>query len=547
MQRQGNTMKPIFRATIAFAFFSNLQGASADELRLAGVFGDHMVLQRDKPVRIWGWADKGEALTVRFAGQQKTAMAGDDGKWIATLEPVMASSEPRDLVVSGAGGRAVKCADVLVGEVWLLGGQSNMEMPLWLRGDGMTNAEGTRLVLGTDHPWLRVMTVPQRASGSPLEDLPQGSRQGEAAARWHVSKNRDAGISDFSALGYHIAIGLHEKLKVPIGMVDSSWGGTISSAWVDRKTLDAIPEAHAMVRAKEAAAAEWSEEKARKQLESELADWEKRAAAAKAAMKPVPGKPTLKTDPSKDRNYLSASFNAMIWPMRHLAIRGVFFYQGENNYFDRVDPFEKTFPAVVTSWRGAFGEKDLPFCLFQICGWERNDILYWQTKLPIIQEQQHRAHLSLPGTGFVVTMDHPHTDIHPMRKRPIAERAIRWASAEVYGDRKTTWGTAAHTSTTKEGNRFILGFNTPGNEKLRILGSPSGFVIAGKDGKFVEAKAEIRNGTSVAVWSDMVPEPVMVRYAWSQRAVCKLFTESGLPVGPFRTDEGVIPASEIRN
>lgn len=183
----------------------------------------------------------------------------------------------------------------------------------------------------------------------------------------------------------------------------------------------------------------------------------------------------------------------------------------------------------------------------QICGWERKDMLYWQTRMPIIQEQQHLAHLALPGTGFVVTTDHPHVDIHPMRKRPIAERAVRWAVAEVYGDRKVTWGTAAFQSMRREGGRLILSFKTPGNERLLIKGSPSGFVVAGKDGRFAEAQAGVLNGTSVAVWSDKVDEPVMARYAWSQRAVCGLYTESGLSVGPFRTDKGPIPPAEVRD
>lgn len=520
--------------------------ATAAELRLSPVFGDHMVLQRDKPVKIWGWGDKEEVVTVRFAGQKLTTTVQANGSWLVTLEPMKASADPRDLVISGKGERTQKCVDVLVGEVWLLGGQSNMEMPLWWRGDGLKNAEGTRLVLDTDHPWLRIMTVPQRALPTPQDTFPRDVPHGESeAGKWFVSKSRHKGISGFSALGYYIALGLHEKLDVPIGMVDTSWGGTIASAWVSRDILETIPEATEMVKKKETAAAEWSEEKARKQLALDLADWEKRVAIAKAEKKNIPGKPSLKTDPAQDRNFPSAPFNAMIWPLRHMTLRGVFFYQGENNYFDRVDPFEKTFPAVATSWRNTFGDKNLPVCLFQICGWERKDMLYWQTKLPIIQEQQHQAHLSLPNTGFVITMDHPHVDIHPMKKRPIAERAVRWAKAEVYGEKSVTWGTPVFQSQKQEKNRLILKFKTPGDEKLKITGEPVGFVIAGKDGKFVEAKAEVLDGTSVAVWSEKVAEPMMVRYAWSQRAICNLYTESGLPVGPFRTDKGTIPPSEI--
>jgi sialate O-acetylesterase len=202
---------------------------------------------------------------------------------------------------------------------------------------------------------------------------------------------------------------------------------------------------------------------------------------------------------------------------------------------------------VGTSWRKAFGEEKLPFCLFQICGWDREDRLYWQTKLPIIQEVQHKAQLALPNIGFVVTADHPHGDTHPMVNRPIAERAVRWARAEVYGEKGVTWGTPVYQSKKKDRKRLILSFRTPGNEALKITGEPAGFVIAGEEKKFAEARAEVVDRTSVAVWSDQVADPVTARYAWSQRAICHLYTESDLPVGPFRTDDWPIPASEIRD
>ena len=416
----------------------------AADLRLAQVFGDHMVLQRDKPVKVWGWANGGEKIAVEFAGQVKSATAGGDGTWQVVLDPMPASAQGRTLSAkSEVGNRKSEIQDILVGEVWLLGGQSNMEMPLWWRSDGMKSAEGTRLVLGTDHPWLRVMTVPQLATRKPQESFPRDVRDGDGVMtlQWFASESKHPGISAFSALGYYICVQLHEKLGVPIGLVDTSWGGTIASAWCSREALDAIPEATQMVKAKETAADAWSEEGARKQLETAMADWEKRAAAAKAENKRPPGKPALKTDPAQDRNFTAAPFNAMVWPLRQMTLRGVFFYQGENNLFDKTDPFAKTFPAVVTSWRKALGEPKLPFCIFQICGWgdPARCIPYRQDDMrPVVQEIQHKAHLALPDTGFVVTGDYPHADIHPMRKQPIAERAVRWARAEVYGEKGVT-------------------------------------------------------------------------------------------------------------
>ena len=513
----------------------------AANLRLSPVFGDHMVLQRDKPVRVWGWANPGEKVTVAFAGQTKTTRANPDGKWVVSLKGLKASLEGRELIAS-CGTNRVTIKDALVGEVWLLGGQSNMEMPLWLRGDGMKCAEGTRLVLGTDHPWLRIMTVPQRACRTPQESFPQDIRDGDGAitGRWFVSKSKDKEISAFSALGYYIGMQLHEKLGVPVGLVDTSWGGTIASAWGSREMLGTIPEAVGMLKAKEAAADAWSEADARRQLEVALADWEQRVAVAKAENKRPPGKPELKSDPAQDRNFPAAPFNAMIWPLRQMTMRGVFFYQGENNLFDKTDPFAKTFPAVVTSWRKTFGEDKLPFCIFQICGWgdpKRRNLYNQDDMRPVIMELQHKTHLALPNTGFVVTGDYPHGDIHPMVKRPIAERAVRWARAQVYGEKGVTWGSPVFHSMKREGNRLILSFLTPGREALKLTGEPAGFVIAGANRRFVEAKADVVGRTSVAVWSDKLTDPVTVRFDWSDIAFFHLSTESGLPVGPFRTDD----------
>ena len=516
---------------------------SATELRLAGIFSDHMVLQRDKPVRIWGTADSGAQVTVKFAGQQQSATAGEDGVWQVTLEPLVASHEPRELLVSD-GQAQVTAADVLVGEVWLLGGQSNMEMPLWWRGesDGQKNAPNTRLALGTDHPWLRILTVPQRVAKEPQQGFPVGVSDGDGVetGRWFVSKEKDAAISGFSSLGYFMAVQLHEKLAVPIGMIDTSWGGTIASAWNSADSLAQIPEAAAMIRRKQQVAAEWSLEAAQKQHEADLAAWRKLAEEAQAAGRKPPGRPELRPDPGQDRNFPAGPFNAMIWPIRQLTLRGVFFYQGENNYFDSEDPFSKTFPGVVRSWRTAFADSTLPFCIFQICGWGDVDVLYEPTKMPFIQEAQHAAHRSLDHTGFVVTTDYPHVDIHPMVKRIIAERALRWARAEVYGEKGLTWGSPALLEARRDGPRMLLKFSTSADEALLLKGVPSGLVIAGSDGRFVEAQAKVVDRTSLAVWSDKVPEPVAVRYAWSQRAICRLFSASGLPVGPFRTDSDPI-------
>ena len=532
---------------LSAAFSTVLQ---ASELQLAAVFSDHMVLQRELPVRVWGRAVAGAMVQVSFADQQRQVTAAVDGTWQAELDPLPAASEGRELTVT-AGEERVSIRDVVVGEVWLLGGQSNMEMPLWWRGDsdGMKNAEGTRLVLGTDHPWLRVLTIPQRAARTAQEDFVPGERDGDGVVtgRWYAAQSRHEAISGFSALGYFLGVQLHEKLGVPIGLIDTSWGGTIAAAWNSRKSLEGMPEAKGLVSRKSALADAWSPERAREQHQRALGEWERLSAEAKAAGRNPPGRPELQPDPGQDRNYPAGPFNGMIWPLRNFALRGVFFYQGENNFFDHEDPFEQTYPGVVKSWRDALRAPELPFCLFQICGWENADILYLQTKLPILQEQQHRAHLSLSHTGFVVTGDYPHVDIHPMVKRVIAERALRWARAEVYGEQGLTWGSPSLESWQVENGKMRLNFRTYGDEAILLKGDPAGLVIAGADGQFVKAQARVVNRTSLLVWSDEVPAPEMVRYVWSQRGIYRLFSASGLPIGAFRTDSGAIPREQIRD
>jgi sialate O-acetylesterase len=518
--------------------------ARAAELKLSHVFGDHMVLQREKPVKVWGWAEQGTTVMVEFAGQKRTATATDKGDWLVTLDPLPASAAPRELVVSASGSAAqtIKCADVLVGDVWLLGGQSNMQMPLWRRSDGFDLAKA-------DFPLVRLMTVPESARPVAQDDIASGvaAFRDEVWGTWFVCKP-GAASATFSALGFFIGQRLQEKLGIPIGLVDASWGGTLASAWVPRAALEAIPEARAMLKEKDAAAAAWSAVGGRTQFTTAPANQE--ASAAKAKKQPAAGKSKLKTDPTQERNFPSASFNGMIYPLRHLAIRGVFFYQGENNCISDTDLFPQTYTAVVNSWRAVFEDRKLPFCLFQIAGWgpklELNlepKINVAATKAPLIQEAQLQIQMALPNTGFVVTTDHAHTDIHPLAKQPIAERAVRWALAEVYGQPGITWGTPVYQSMKRDGKRLILNFRTPGKQALKITGEPAGFVIAGKDGKFVAARAEVVERTSVAVWSDQVADPVAVRYAWSRRPICHLYTESGLPAGPFRTDDKLVPSA----
>jgi len=518
----------------AFLPAASTARASAPDLRLADVFDHHMVLQRNQPVKIWGWAGAKEKVTVSFGENTQSVTADADGSWLLELPPMPANAEGRELT-AGSGSEEVTIKDVLVGDVWILSGQSNIQMPLWIRPDGVEKAE-RRLVIGTDHDWLRIMTMPHRATPEVQDGFPKDEEGGDESGLWSASKSKDHTTSEFSALGYHFGVKLHEEIGVPVGLVDASWGGTVSSTWCSRERLEKIPKAGALL----------------EKLDAELADWDNADQGE--------GDTDRRT---ADRGLPTGNFNGMIMPLRHLTIRGVFFYQGENNMFGQTI-FKATYRGVVDSFRDAFGRKDLPFCIIQCASAGKEYAVHKFGKLTYIQEVQKKIHLSTDNTGFVVTTDHTHSDLQPMLKRPIAERMVRWALADVYGRKDVTSGDAVVTGTERKGDTLLVQFRTPGGETLKmnpvptgwalttdgksiehvtdaengnipVEDTPSGFAIAGKDLEFVGAQAEVIDGKTVKVWAESVPEPFAVRYACS-RGFHRLYTESGLPVGPFRTN-----------
>lgn len=463
-------------------------------LQLSRLFNDHMVLQREMPVKIWGWADPGDTVTVAFAGQTQTAQAGADRRWLVQLQPLAASAAGRELVVRTAA-RTIALKDVLVGEVWLLGGQSNMSFPLWVRSDGFTKADAR-----PEYQALRsVSTLHGEFADPPYDKLNwiQKEPQPELPFKrdWVVfgPDCLDLHGPPFSAFGFFFAKNLCDQLKVPIGLVDTSVGGTLAHYWAPGQGQRDIPE------------------------------------LAPFFDEPIwtPG----------------CLYNSTIWPLRDLSFRGAFFYLGENNSMTKpLAIFEPTYRAVIASWRTTFARPDVPFGIVQTASCGRGKSVYGPGPHNLVQEAQLRIHRTTPQTGFVVTTDEVHGDLHIIRKQSHGERAVRWALAEVYsqelprGQKPRTWGSPVRKQTETQGDRLILHFETPDNERLVLKGEPAGFAVAGEDRQFVEAKAQLVGTTSVAVWSDKVPKPVAARFGWSATPYINLWTASGLPVSPFRTD-----------
>ena len=512
------------------------------ELRLPNIFGDAMVLQRNKPVKVWGWAKAGAEVKVAIAGQETTTKAGAAGKWAATLPAMKASSRGTKLTVQ-SGTQRLELADVLIGELWICGGQSNMEWSMRASRDADIE------ISSADYPAIRYARLPHIARPEPQEDFPLEDRKNPQGS-WRRCDGKD--VENCTAVGYYFARRLHRRLRVPVGIIDTSWGGTMAQHWVSTGTLRPFPEMKPYFDDFESKMKAWSEgggeEGARKRLAADTAAWEKKRAEARAKGEREPRRPNSNayTDPSGKRQP-GGMYNGMILPLAKLSIRGVLFYQGENNSFSvSWKPFHRTFPAVISDWRKAFGDPQLPFGIIQIAGWStRRSMTYdMNHHTNVIREIQLNTWKRTPGTGLIATYDtNSNGSIHPGRKLPVGGRSARWALAEVYKAESSRpgspieWRGPVYTGFEINGNKLVASFEDGTSRGLRLDQDVDvGFVIAGKDQVFHNARARISKGNLVEIWSDKVPEPAAARYAWSNLPHGGLMNARELPAYPFRTD-----------
>ena len=509
----------------------------------AAIFGDGMVLQRDRPLNFWGTALKNERVTVEFAGQTKTVNADDDGHWTITLEAVPANAAPAELVLRGTDSRKV-LHGVVVGDVWLCGGQSNMAMTL-------RSTVNRDLEIGSaDFHAIRFLRVPLISRGSPQADLPSPKPKAQEG-NWKQATTEHVG--NCTGVGFHFAKVLHRMLKVPIGIVDVSWGGTMAQHWVAQEKLEPIKAMAPYFDQYATRLKQWDAlggpQAAQRAYQKALKEWEPRRDEAKKLGKRIPGRPNaaLYQDPRQQR-HPAGMYNGMIHPIRHFTFRGILFYQGENNSFgESWKPFPHTFPLVIRQWRETFGP--LPFGIIQIAGWSNRRTMTYDMNhhTNVIREIQFDTWRTTRDTGLIATYDtNSNQSIHPAAKRPVGERSARWALGEVYKSPAATngqplpWKGPIYTSHEIQDNRVIVHFETPTNRGLRLdKDDDIGFYIAGKDRVFHHAKARVtrKNRTEqLEVWSDDVKQPVAVRYAWSNLPVGRLMNQLELPAFPFRTD-----------
>lgn len=501
-----------------------------------------MVLQADKQVAIWGWAEAGKKVTVQFGEQEKSSSADQDGRWAVELDALKASFEGRVVKVSDGTG-TLSIGDVLVGEVWVCGGQSNMEWTL--RGDRDADME----IDSADFPAIRFLRLPKIASPTPQEDFPVVNDE-SSEGNWRRGVPEE--VENCTAVGYYFAKRLQRRMKVPVGLIDTSWGGTMAQHWVSKESLRPIAEMKPYLDAFEEALGMWNEgggeEGAKQRLAEDLAAWEVKRKGAEAKGERVPGRPNANnyTDPGSKRQP-AGMYNGVLLPIAKFTVRGALFYQGENNSFgESWKPFPKTFPAVIADWRNAFADPELPIGLLQISGWSNRRSMTYDMNhhTNVVREVQHKTWQATKNTGLIVTFDtNSNGSIHPARKQPVGERTARWALAEVYGvqgrgTRGTLeWRGPVFKEARVEAEKMIISFEAGTSRGLRLDQDVDvGFYLAGEDREFHHARARVQK-EEVVVWCEAVSNPVAVRYAWSNLPMGGLMNGRELPAYPFRSDK----------
>jgi sialate O-acetylesterase len=505
---------------VALALIFAAEPARAGELSLASIFSDHMVLQRDKPVPVWGWAEPGDHVTVEFAGQRRSGKAGADGKWLVRLDPLTANAIPAALTVNSAkSGGPLAVADVLVGEVWLGSGQSNMAMQV------ARAAHFDREKAAANLPLVRMFREDSKGAAEP---------QQRATGSWAVCTPDTVG--SFSATLFFFGREIHSALGVPVGLVNSSVGGTPIEAWIDLAAQQAVPALSPYLAMIERERAAFDREAVRKKHEQAVAAWEEKARAARQAGKPVPDRPR---NPffRHESSAVAGLYNGKIAPLVPFALRGVVWYQGEANTHPGKGKFYGAqLRTLVTDWRAQWGE-ELPFAWVQLpnYGVQRDD---WM----LVREGMLET-LALPKTGMAITVDiGDPKDIHPGNKLDVGRRLAAWALAHVYGKPVPASSGPLPAGSEIRGSEVVCRFREAEGLRDRDGGEIEGFVIAGEDSQWKPARARIE-GTSVVVSAAEVPKPVAVRYAWSPNPKCDLVNAAGLPASPFRTDTWPIAAA----
>ena len=500
----------------AAVFFS--AGAALAEVRLPAIFSDHMVLQSGVAAPIWGWAAPNEKVTASLDGKSAETTADAAGNWRLAL-PTLPAGGPHTLTVSGANRLEIK--DVLIGEVWLGSGQSNMAMTVSRAKDYEAEKKNAEL------PRLRVFTTARQNTLEPARDC-QGV--------WKVCSAETVG--NFSATGFFFARELHRELGEPVGLILSAVGGTPIDSWVDGSLQRALPEMREFFAAQSQEEATFDPVKAKADHEAALEKWKEAAKSARAAGKPPPRRPRDPAELRTRKSNLGGLFNGMIAPLIPYAIRGALWYQGEANTVPaKAGFYQHQLPLLVTDWRRRWGS-EFPFAWVQLPNFAGTG-----RDLPLVREAMLKT-LRLPHTGMAVTIDIGETkDIHPKNKQEVGRRLSLWALHSVYERKDVPPAAPLPAGHEIAGGEIRLSFHHAEGLKTRDGGKVTGFQIAAADRRWLPAEARI-DGSKVIVSHPQVSQPAAVRYAWENDPVCNLVNAAGLPASPFRTDDWSTQAAE---
>jgi sialate O-acetylesterase len=479
---------------------------------LAAPFTSHMVLQRGVPIPVFGSASPAEIVTVTFAGESASTPTAADGHWRLDLPALPASAEGRPLTVAGSrSALPLTLDDVLVGEVWLASGQSNMDFTVSKKVKyfaGVANEEAE--IAAADHPLIRMFT------GAPVRAL---EPQSALAGQWLICSPQT--VPAFSAVAYLFARDLQTQLGVPVGILTLAYGASTAEAWIGRPALLADPQLKPMVDRFDARVQAF-------RAQPPAAAAEQRSEDVNA---PAPKKKAGPRDPVQDQHNPTVLFNGMIAPVIPYAIRGVIWYQGESIVGGAAGRalYPKVQATLVTDWRRLWAQGDFPFYIVQLAGQDA------ASNSPWIREAQATI-LQLPGTGMAVAADIGEAkNVHPKNKQDVADRLARIALAQAYG-KAVEYSGPVYQAMTVEGPAIRLHFTHVAGGLVARGGPLRWFSLAGADHVFVPAEAEIV-GDSVRVSAQGVTAPVAVRYAWANFPDgCNLFNQAGLPAAPFRTD-----------
>lgn len=457
------------RPGIAFLFVALLTISASAEIKLPQVFDDHMVLQRDQNVAIWGWAEPGETIEIITPFESQKLKTGENGKWMTRLKPMEAGG-PIELKLKGTNEIVLK--DVLVGDVWVCSGQSNMEWSV----AASTNSKEE--IGNANFPNIRLFDVKKTPKIDPTDDV-------ELDAPWLACTSES--IPRFSAVGYFFGRKLHQELDIPIGLISTNWGGTRIEPWTPPVGFEAVE-----------------------------------------AVKKIPESINRE---NFNHGTPTTLYNGMVHGLVPFGIKGAIWYQGESNRNDGMLYYEKM-KALIAGWRSVFQQPELPFYYVQLAPY-----IYGNSDPEILAKlwESQVATLAVPHTGMAVTTDIANLkDIHPKNKQDVGLRLALWALAKDYGQ-KIVYSGPLYKSMKVEGNKIRLFFDHAKGLKSSDGKPLTWFTIAGEDGKFVDATANV-DGDTILVSSNDVADPTTVRFGWHQEAEPNFVNGAGLPTSPFRTD-----------